>query len=103
MPHRVRLNPQASLDLRELADWIIERADPDTAEAYTGRVTAKCATLADYPRRGGRRPEVAVELHSISFEGRLTILYQVDSEGVEIMRIVNGARDLSKLKARRTR
>jgi len=103
VPSTVRLNPQASGDLRELADWITDHADPDTAAAYVQRISAKCATLAYYPRKGGLRPELETDLHSIPFEGRLTILYRVEDDGVEIMRIVNGARDLSKLKARRPR
>lgn len=103
MPSRVRLNPQASRDLRELADWIIDRADADTADTYVGRIMAKCATLADYPRRGGSRMDVAADLRSIPFERRLTILYRVDEDGVEIIRVVSGARDLSKLTTRRSR
>lgn len=97
VPPKVSLNPQATDDLRELADWTTDRAGPDTADAYLQRVAAKCDALADYPRRGRPRTELADTLHSIPFEGRLTILYRVHEDDVEIMRVVNGARDLSKL------
>lgn len=56
MKHRaVVWRPRARADLLALYDWIAERADPDTAFAYTSGIEAHANRLATFPERGTPR------------------------------------------------
>ena len=89
------LQPSAEIDIEQIAAWIVERADVDTALSYVARIRARIATLVDFPNRGSNRPEFGDGIRSIAFEGRYLILYRVVGDRVLVTRIVAGAQDLS--------
>lgn len=96
MTHEVIVRPAATADLIEIYDWIADRSDPDTARAYNDRLLAACASLADYPRRGSLRDDLAPGLRTISFEGRAVIAYRITADAVDIVRILHHGRDLGR-------
>ena len=91
---RVEWHAQAKADLFELYDWVAERADPDTAYAYTSRIEQKCEALSDFPRRGTPRDHLEPGLRSITFERRVVIAYRVEADRVLVLRLIRTARDI---------
>lgn len=63
-----------------------------------GRVarTARCWDLADHPRLGPARPEIASEARVLTVGDHL-VIYRVDGDDVQIVRVVHGARRLDSL------
>lgn len=93
MAHKVRYRPRARLDLKEIYDWVAERADPATADAYVQRLQGACARLSEFPARGSPRDELEPGLRSIPLSGRATALYRIEGRTVRIVRILGAGRD----------
>jgi toxin ParE1/3/4 len=90
---RVRLSGPAVADLKEIADWIADRAGEDVGEAYVRRMEAYCRRLTHFPNRGSPRDDLEAGLRSIPFQGRATIYYRVEADRVRILRILAFGRD----------
>jgi toxin ParE1/3/4 len=92
---KVVLTESALADLDDVAEWI-GADDWDRADQFVEILRAKCMTLATHARRypsvEGARPE----LRKLSFRDYL-IFYQVIGGGVDVVRIVHGARDWAAL------
>lgn len=83
----------ATDDLHRLYDWIADRADPDTAFAYTSAIEAHAADLATYPNRGTARDDIAPGIRTLNFRGRTVVAYLV-GERVEVLRIFHAGQEL---------
>jgi toxin ParE1/3/4 len=59
-----------------------------------GTITERCEQLGDFPEMGLARPEIAPDVRALVTE-RWLVLYRILAAGVQIVRIVDGARDLS--------
>ena len=97
MAFRVRFREAAQTDLINLYTYIAKKSGRTRAGAYIDRIEAACKHLAHFPERGNRRDDIRPGLRVIGFERRVSILFQVDAEGVEIGRILYGGRDLEAL------
>ena len=102
MPVDLTWTPQAREDLIEIYIYI-GLDNPTAAERIFNSVEAKTETLVDYPRLGVRRPDIR-PLTRILIEGSYLILYEThpdsdeaDIDEVEIVRIVDGRRNLKNL------
>jgi toxin ParE1/3/4 len=83
---------KAEEDLIEI--WMYIASDnPEAADKLIDRIDAKCKMLADNPAMGQARPDIAIELRYLPV-GRHLILYREISQGIEIVRVVHGARYL---------
>ena len=92
---RIQRTPRADQDLEEL--WFfIAQDDPAAADRWLDTLEEKIALLADNPLMGPARPDIARELryHPV---GNHLLLYRVIQGGIEIVRVVHGARDLLNL------
>jgi toxin ParE1/3/4 len=94
--------PKAREDLIEIYAYI-GLDSPSAAERIFGAIEAKAELLVDYPRLGVRRSEIRPSTRML-IEGPYLILYEThpDSdqggiEQVEIVRIVDGRRNLKRL------
>lgn len=88
-------SPQARGDLLEI--WLrIARDNPDAADHLLARIHRAAARLAEFPGMGRLRPELAPGLHSFAV-GNYVIFYHEASAGIEIVRVLHGARDLPPL------
>jgi len=83
---------QAGLDLTEIA-LFIARNNPAAADRWLETIDEKCAMLAKMPHLGRLRPELAPELRSFPV-GRYVIFYRPASDGIEVIRVLHGARDI---------
>ena len=102
MPVDVIWSPQAREDLIDIY-LTIGLESPKAAERYFDRIELKAAVLADQPRIGMRRPEIRSSARML-VEQPYVILYETipDTDDgpidhVEIVRVVDGRRDLLSL------
>ncbi len=83
---------RAEEDLIEI--WTYIAADnPVAAEKLVDRIDAKCQILAESPDLGPARPDIAPNLRYFPV-GRYLILYREIAGGIEVVRVVHGARHL---------
>lgn len=91
MPRVIRTK-QAEEDLIEIWLYIAED-NPAAANQQLDVLDAKSTLLAKHPRLGPARPDIAPDLRYFPV-GSYLLLYGVVSDGVEIIRVVHGARRL---------
>ena len=91
----LKFAPKAERDLNEIWDWIA-RDNPRAAVDFAAGVERTCRPLADNPGMGRRRDELRRGLRSFP-HGKYLILYRPVRGGVEIARILLGARDIAAL------
>jgi toxin ParE1/3/4 len=82
----------AEADLNEIEQYLALRFSERNAEKYIERIVAHCRSLALAPYRGTQRDDVRSGLRTIGFEGRVTILFQVQPNKIIILGIFYGGR-----------
>ncbi|WP_027134914.1 type II toxin-antitoxin system RelE/ParE family toxin [Geminicoccus roseus] len=90
-----RFSRAAEADLAELADYIA-LDNPEAALRMIARIEQACRMLSDRPLLGRARPEIAADAHFWRV-GRYLILYRPVADGVQVVRILHGARRLDDL------
>ncbi len=90
-----RLTPEASRDLENIGDHIAE-ANPAAALKVVDSIEERCRALARMPEMGRVRAELAPALRSMN-AGSYLIFYRPAEDGIEVIRIVHGSRDLPAL------
>ena len=84
--------PRARADLAEIWSYIADDSEA-RADAFVEAIDRKVHALAGRPNMGRARDELAEGLRSFSV-GRYVIFYRALSNGVDIVRVLHGARDL---------
>ena len=85
--------PRARSDLAEIWDYIADDSEA-RADAFIDTLDERFQTLAASPGMGRLRDDLAEGLRSFPV-GRYVIFYRTVPEGVEIVRVLHGARDLN--------
>jgi toxin ParE1/3/4 len=85
----------ARIDLAEILHYI-SRDSPGRAESFVDAIEKECWLLASNPGLGTRREESQRNLRCWSY-GNYIICFSPASDGIEVVRIVHGARDLAVL------
>ncbi len=70
--------------------------NPDSADAMLDRLDGTFGLLLTYPELGRLRPDIAPDLRYFVVQKYL-VLYRTLESGVEIVRVVHGARNLADL------
>jgi toxin ParE1/3/4 len=92
---RVRLTPRARADLDDI--WLyIARDNLAAADRLIDGISARCASLADFPDLGPARPDLAPDARMLTF-GDYIVLYRRAGADIEIVRVSHGARRLEAL------
>ncbi len=86
---------QAEEDLIEIWTYIAQDSFI-AADQVLDDIEAKFYMLADNPQMGRLRPDIAPELRYFTV-AKYLILYRTISGGVQIVRVIHGARDLPRL------
>jgi toxin ParE1/3/4 len=86
---------RAEEDLIEIWTFIAQD-NVGAAERLLDRIDEACGQLAEHPLMGPARPDLAAELRYF-IVGSYLILYREAPAGVEIVRVVHGARHLPTL------
>lgn len=89
----VVVRPQAERDLIELWRYIAEESTPARADAFLDKLLDKVDVLAGQPGIGRPRDELKPGLRSHPVERYLIFYFQID-EGIELVRILHGRRDV---------
>jgi toxin ParE1/3/4 len=91
----VRYSKAARDDL--IAIWLhVAQSSPSIADQCLIRIEARCAQLIEFPHLGPPRHDIADDARALLVD-RWLILYRQVDEAVQIVRIVDGARDLTSL------
>ena len=84
---------RAKTDLAEIWDYIADDSEAQ-ADAFIDRIDRKLVLLAENPTIGRMRDELAENMRSFPFD-RYVIFYIATSNGIQIVRVLHGARDLA--------
>jgi toxin ParE1/3/4 len=95
---KVRYTRQAREDLLEI--WArIASESPAAADRVYDQIEKRCRQLADFPKSGPARPDIGDGARSLTIE-RWLAFYRLVGGDAQVVRIVDGARDLAKLEWR---
>ncbi len=89
------ISPLASRDLDDIFDYFAEFS-VDAGERFVDDFNKKCRNLAAFPHIGRVYIEMEPSLRGIPLSGYV-ILYRVNENSIEIVRVVSGYRDLDSL------
>jgi toxin ParE1/3/4 len=89
------LRPLAQEDLAQTYSYILQTS-LEQAELWLMRVENQCQILAEMPTMGRVRPELPGNVRSFVF-ARYVIFYRPNVDGVEIVRVLHGSRDLGQI------
>jgi toxin ParE1/3/4 len=89
----VRYSKRAREDILDIWLWIARDSSVSIADDIVERIEHRATTLAHHPEMGVARPEIAPDARSLVAE-RWLILYRVEAYGAQVIRVVDGARDL---------
>jgi toxin ParE1/3/4 len=90
-----RLRPAAEADIAAIARHIA-KDNPAASRRWVERLEKRCRLLGETPGMGVAKPEVRLNLR-MSVMGDYLILYQAKAKGVEIVRVIHGARQWQSL------
>ena len=92
---RVLTKPEADNDLVDI--WLyIANDSPNNADRFIDRMREKFSSLAEAPQIGTRRDELRTGLRSQPVGTYLIFYFPLD-DGIEIVRVLHGARDIGSL------
>ena len=91
---RVLFTARAHEDLLDIWLYVAKRNSEAVADRVNDSIEQACRLLNEHPQLGRARPEIQPEARSIVIE-RWLALYRITEGGVQIVRILDGARDLS--------
>jgi toxin ParE1/3/4 len=91
----VRRSPLAEQDYRDIWRYIAND-NPDAADRLLQRIDAKLELYASNPRMGAMRDNLAQGLRSFPV-GNYLAFYRITTDGIELVRMLHGARDLQTL------
>lgn len=94
MPRIVR-RPLALQDLDEIWDYIAEDS-PEAADHFIDKVEKQCRLLADFPNIGANCDALSPGLRFLVVD-RYILFYLPLDDGIEVVRVLHGARDLESL------
>lgn len=91
----IRLRPRAAADLEETGDYIASD-NPAAAAQLISDVVQCCELLAQSPLLGRDRGALRPDIRSFPV-GRYIVFYRPVADGIEVIRILHGARDIQSL------
>jgi len=84
------------LDLRDIVAFIAEDK-PEAARRWLAKIKEKCRLLAKTPELGERRPEFLSGKCRCSLVGSYVIFYRSIDNGIQVVRVIRGDRDIRRL------
>ena len=86
--YEVHFLAEAVTDLDRLFCYIAEESSFENADRYLARIERLCHSLETFPRRGTEVPGRTSGMRTMGFEHRVTILFRVGEQQVDILRIL---------------
>jgi len=88
----IRFSKTAHADIAEIALYLCD-LNPISAERFVNALDHICVLLAEHPRLGRPRRELADGLRSFPV-GNYLVFYVIEAEAVHVIRVLHGARNL---------
>lgn len=82
----------ASADLAAILRHIAAD-NPYAARAFVTEIRRRCAILAEFPRLGRERPDIAPGLHIFTIDAKAAVAYRPAPDGVIILRVFTAGQD----------
>jgi toxin ParE1/3/4 len=89
------LSQEAIYDLEEISSYFA-KVSIEAGEGFVKRFADKCRNLIKFPSMGRSYAEIMPNLRGVPLDNYI-ILYRVNGEEIEIVRVVSGYRDLESL------
>lgn len=89
------VSAEAETDLEEIGDYIAQD-NPQRAETFIEEIRARFEAISQNPLAFIERPDIDVGVRAC-VHGHYVILYYVDDDGVQIARVLHGARNIIRL------
>ena len=89
---RVLCRPRAAEDIAAVWDFIAND-NPDAADHWVDQLDTQLRLLATQPLMGRARDELAPGIRSFPF-GRYLVFYLPIGDGIDVVRVLHGARDV---------
>ena len=90
----IRRTPSAHQDYQGIWHYIAQN-NVTAADDLLRKLDSKLELLSDHPRAGQGRPELRPRLRSFPV-GEYLIFYRAIRGGIELLRVLHGARDIRK-------
>jgi toxin ParE1/3/4 len=91
----VKVAAAAEEDLKEIWAYVAQH-NPEAASKLIKEITSRFIILSNYPQMGREQYTLLVNLRSFAVKGYI-IFYQPFENGVEILRVLHGARDIESI------
>ena len=92
MAARYSIRRKAAHDLDEIADYIL-KDNPERAISFVKELMENFARIADFPEAHSDRGDLKPRLRS-AVHGNYLIFFTASDHGIEIVRVIHGARHL---------
>ena len=92
----IRRTPSSRRDFANIWDYVAEHAGSGIADRLLRAMEGKLQMLSDHPYAGPQRPELRPRLRSFAV-GNYILFYRPVTDGIELIRVLHGARDLRAL------
>jgi toxin ParE1/3/4 len=89
------ISPTARQDLSDIFDYIA-RDKPIAAANWVETIEQKCRLIATTPEFGDKRAEYGIDIRS-SVVGRYVVFFRPIRDGIEVLRVIPGDRDIRSL------
>jgi toxin ParE1/3/4 len=96
MSPQFRLTDSALGEIQEISEYLAKTYGFSQSERFLKKLNAQFFRIVQFPKMGKPRDEILPGLRMLSVD-RYLVLYVVLGDDVEILRVVSGFRDLSKL------
>ena len=93
---RVIFTHAARQDLIDIWLYIVENNSEAVGDRIYDHIADSCRRLTEYPELGRSRPEIADDARSLLVE-RWLILYRLFEKNIQVVRVIDGARDLKRI------
>ena len=93
---RYLINVLASLDLNEITDYYFTTNNIEAGERFFQDFSRRCQQLVNFPNLGRSYIEIRPNLRGLPLDGYI-IFYRLLEDGIEILRVVSGRRDIPSL------
>ncbi|THB71585.1 MAG: type II toxin-antitoxin system RelE/ParE family toxin [Gammaproteobacteria bacterium] len=90
---QVVISPEAENDLLEIWLYIAEDS-PINADRFLDKLNEKAELIAGFKEAGSSRPELGKDIQSFPVD-RYVIYFREKPEGIELVRVLSGARDIN--------
>lgn len=96
MGYVVDFADQAQADLKDLYDYVREKAGDRQARALVANIYDYCLSFDTFPHRGTKRDDLTPGLRTVGWHRRATIAFTVEPSRVLILRLLFRGRDPGK-------